>query len=143
MKIVNKKAYFNYQVIEDFVSGIMLVGSEVKSMRLNNFNFGDSFAYFKDGEIFLKNLSIAKYKDATYQNHNELRDRKLLLNKKEISKISKLSEVRGTTLIPLEVFTINGRFKSKLGVCRGKKDYDKRNTIKSRDIERELKRKDF
>jgi SsrA-binding protein len=143
MKIVNKKAYFNYQVIEDFVSGIMLVGSEVKSMRLNNFNFGDSFAYFKDGEIFLKNLSIAKYKDATYQNHDELRDRKLLLNKKEISKISKLSEVRGTTLIPLEVFTINGRFKIKLGVCRGKKDYDKRNTIKSRDIERELKRKDF
>jgi SsrA-binding protein len=110
---------------------------------LNNFNFGDSLAYFKDGEIFLKNLSIAKYKDATYQNHDELRDRKLLLNKKEISKISKLSEVRGTTLIPLEVFTINGRFKIKLGVCRGKKDYDKRNTIKSRDIERELKRKDF
>jgi SsrA-binding protein len=143
MKIVNKKAYFNYQVIEDFVSGIMLVGSEVKSMRLNNFNFGDSFAYFKDGEIFLKNLSIAKYKEATYQNHEELRDRKLLLNKKEISKISKLSEVRGTTLIPLEIFTINGRFKIKLGVCRGKKDYDKRNTIKSRDIERELKRKDF
>ncbi len=143
MKIVNKKAYFNYQVIEDFVSGIMLVGSEVKSMRLNNFNFGDSFAYFKDGEIFLKNLSIAKYKEATYQNHEELRDRKLLLNKKEISKISKLSEVRGTTLIPLEVFTINGRFKIKLGVCRGKTDYDKRNTIKSRDIERELKRKDF
>lgn len=143
MKIVNKKAYFNYQVIEDFVSGIMLVGSEVKSMRLNNFNFGDSFAYFKDGEIFLKNLSIAKYKEATYQNHDELRDRKLLLNKKEISKISKLSEVRGTALIPLEIFTINGRFKIKLGVCRGKKDYDKRNTIKTRDIERELKRKDF
>jgi len=143
MKIVNKKAYFNYQVIEDFVSGIMLVGSEVKSLRLNNFNFGDSFAYFKDGEIFLKNLSIAKYKEATYQNHEELRDRKLLLNKKEISKISKLSEVRGTTLIPLEIFTINGRFKIKLGVCRGKKDYDKRNTIKTRDIERELKRKDF
>jgi SsrA-binding protein len=143
MKIVNKKAYFNYQVIEDFVSGIMLVGSEVKSMRLNNFNFGDSFAYFKDGEIFLKNLSIAKYKEATYQNHEELRDRKLLLNRKEISKISKLSEVRGTTLIPLEIFTSKGRFKVKLGVCRGKKDYDKRNTIKSRDIERELKRKDF
>jgi len=143
MKLTNIKAYFNYQVIEVFTCGIVLVGSEVKSLRLNNVNFGDSFAFFKDGEIFLKNLSIAKYREATYQNHEELRDRKLLLTKKEIQKVSKLSETKGVTLIPLEIFTLHGRFKIKLGVCRGKKDYDKRQTIKERDIKRELKIKEF
>jgi SsrA-binding protein len=143
MKIVNKKAYFNYQVLEDFTAGLMLVGSEVKSLRENNFNFGDSFVYFKDGELYVKNMSISKYKEATFQNHEEMRDRKILLTKKEISKISKLTETKGITIIPLEVFTIRGRFKLKVGVCRGKKDYDKRQSIKQRDTDRELRRKDF
>jgi SsrA-binding protein len=143
MKIVNKKAYYNYQVIEDFTAGLMLVGSEVKSIRENNFNFGDSFIIFKDGELYVKNMSISKYKEATFQNHEEMRDRKILLTKKEISKISKLTEIRGITVIPLEMFTIRGRFKLKVGVCKGKKDYDKRNSIKERDTERELRRKDF
>ncbi len=143
MKIVNKKAYYNYQVLEDFTAGLMLVGSEVKSIRENNFNFGDSFVYFKDGELWVKNMSISKYKEATFQNHEEMRDRKLLLTKKEISKISKLTETKGITIIPLEVFTIRGRFKLKVGVCRGKKDYDKRESIKRRDTERDLRRKDF
>lgn len=143
MKIVNKKAYYNYQVIEDFTAGLMLVGSEVKSIRENNFNFGDSFIIFKDGELYVKNMSISKYKEATFQNHEEMRDRKILLTKKEISKISKLTETKGITIIPLEMFTIRGRFKLKVGVCRGKKDYDKRQSIKQRDTERELRRKDF
>jgi SsrA-binding protein len=143
MKIVNKKAYYNYQVIEDFTAGLMLVGSEVKSIRENNFNFGDSFIVFKDGELYVKNMSISKYKEATFQNHEEMRDRKILLTKKEISKISKLTEVRGITVIPLEIFTIRGRFKLKVGVCKGKKDYDKRNSIKERDNDRDLRRKDF
>jgi len=143
MKIVNKKAYYNYQVIEDFTAGLMLVGSEVKSIRENNFNFGDSFIIFKDGELYVKNMSISKYKEATFQNHEEMRDRKILLTKKEISKISKLTETKGITVIPLEIFTIRGRFKLKVGVCRGKKDYDKRQSIKQRDTERELRRKDF
>jgi SsrA-binding protein len=143
MKIVNKKAYYNYQVIEDFTSGLMLVGSEVKSIRENNFNFGDSFIIFKDGELYVKNMSISKYKEATYQNHEEIRDRKILLNKKEILRISKLTQVKGITIVPLEMFTIRGRFKLKIGVCKGKKDYDKRNSIKEKDIERELRRKDF
>ena len=143
MKIVNKKAYYNYQVIEDFTAGLMLVGSEVKSIRENNFNFGDSFIVFKDGELYVKNMSISKYREATFQNHEEMRDRKILLTKKEISKISKLTEVRGITMIPLEMFTIKGRFKLKVGVCKGKKDYDKRNSIKERDNDRELRRKDF
>ena len=143
MKIVNKKAYYNYQVIEDFTAGLMLVGSEVKSIRENNFNFGDSFIIFKDGELYVKNLSISKYKEATFQNHEEMRDRKILLTKKEISKISKLTETKGITIIPLEIFTIRGRFKLKVGVCRGKKDWNKKDSIKKRDIERELRRKDF
>jgi SsrA-binding protein len=143
MKIVNKKAYYNYQVIEDFTAGLMLVGSEVKSIRENNFNFGDSFIIFKDGELYVKNMSISKYREATFQNHEEMRDRKILLTKKEISKISKLTDVRGITMIPLEMFTIRGRFKLKVGVCKGKKDYDKRNSIKQKDIERELRRKDI
>ena len=143
MKIVNKKAYYNYQVLEDFTAGLMLVGSEVKSLRENNFNFGDSFVFFKDGELYVKNMSISKYKEATFQNHEEMRDRKILLTKKEISKISKLSETKGIAIIPLEVFTIKGRFKVKVGICRGKKDYDKRESIKKRDTERDLRRKDF
>jgi SsrA-binding protein len=143
MKIVNKKAYYNYQVIEDFTAGLMLVGSEVKSIRENNFNFGDSFIIFKDGELYVKNMSISKYREATFQNHEEMRDRKILLTKKEISKISKLTDVRGITMIPLEIFTIRGRFKLKVGVCKGKKDYDKRDSIKQKDIERELRRKDI
>jgi SsrA-binding protein len=140
MKIVNKKAYYNYQVLEDFTAGLMLVGSEVKSLRENNFNFGDSFIYFKDGELYVKNMSISKYKEATFQNHEEMRDRKILLTKKEISKISKLSETKGIAIIPLEVFTIKGRFKVKVGVCRGKKDWNKKDSIKKRDIEREVRR---
>ena len=143
MKIVNKKAYYNYQVIEDFTAGLMLVGSEVKSIRENNFNFGDSFIIFKDGELYVKNMSISKYREATFQNHEEMRDRKILLTKKEISKISKLTEVRGITMTPLEMFTVRGRFKLKVGVCKGKKDYDKRDSIKKKDIERELRRKDI
>jgi SsrA-binding protein len=143
MKIVNKKAYFNFQVIEDFTAGMVLLGSEVKSLRENNINFGDSFIYFKDGELWVKNLSIAKYKESSYQNHDELRDRKILLTKKEIHKVSKLSETKGVAIVPLELFTLKGRFKLKIGVCRGKKDWDKRQDIKKRDTERELRRKDF
>jgi SsrA-binding protein len=140
MKIVNKKAYYNYQVLEDFTAGLMLTGSEVKSLRENNMNFGDSFIFFKDGELYVKNMSIAKYKESSYQNHEELRDRKLLLNKKEIVKISKMSDIKGIAIIPLEIMTIRGRFKLKIGVCRGKKEWNKKEDIKKRDIERENKR---
>jgi SsrA-binding protein len=143
MKIVNKKAYFNFQVIEDFTAGLVLVGSEVKSLRENNMNFGDSFIYFKDGELWVKNMSISKYKESSHQNHEELRDKKILLTKKEVYKISKLTETKGVAIVPLELFTLKGRFKLKIGVCRGKKDFDKRQDIKKRDTERELRRKDF
>jgi len=140
MKIVNKKAYYNFQVLENFTAGLVLLGSEVKSIHNGLVNFGDSYIYFKDGELWIKNLSISKHKESSYQNHEELRERKLLLNKREILQISKQCQVRGVTIVPLEIFTLNNKFKLKIGVCRGKKDYDKRQTIKNRDIEREMKR---
>lgn len=141
MKISNKKAYYDYSVIEEFISGVMLVGSEVKSIFRMDFNFGDSYILINNNEVFVKNFSISKYKDASIQNHEELRDRKLLLKKKEIVQILKLKEQNGTTIVPLELFTMNGKIKLKIGVCRGKKNWDKRDSIKKRDIERQEQRK--
>ena len=140
MKIVNKKAYFDYFVVEEYICGLVLQGSEVKSLRQSDVNFNDGYIIFKDGELFIKNMRIAKYKEATYNNHEEMRDKKLLLTKKEITKISKSYDERGITVIPLELFTLKNRFKLKIGVCRGKKNWDKRNSIKEKDLERELRR---
>jgi len=141
MKIVNKKAYYDYFVIEDFTAGMVLFGSEVKSLRKSDVNFNDGYIIFKDGELFIKNMRIASYKEATYLNHDELRDKKLLLNKKEIEKISKAIGEKGITLIPLEIFTLNNRFKIKLGICKGKKQFDKREVIRKKDLERETQRR--
>ena len=135
--LVNKKARFNYEILEDYTAGMILLGSEVKSIISGEINFGDSFAYFKDGEIWLKSLHVSKHKNASYQNHDEMRERKLLLNKNEIKKISKMMENKGTTLIPLELFKLRGKIKVKIGICRGKKTWDKKETIKKRDLERE------
>ena len=139
MKIVNKKAYFDYFVVEEYICGLVLQGSEVKSLRQSDVNFNDGYIIFKDGELFIKNMRIAKYKEATYNNNEEMRDKKLLLTKKEITKISKSYDERGITVIPLELFTLKNRFKLKIGVCRGKKNWDKRNSIKEKDLERELR----
>ena len=141
MKRVNKKAYYDYFVLEDFTAGIMLQSSEVKSISKGDFNFESSFVTFKGNELFITNMRISPYKDASYNNHVEVRDRKLLLNKKELMKISKEIEQKGITVIPLEVFELNKKFKVKIGICRGKKNYDKRDTIKKRDLERESGRK--
>ena len=141
MKIVNRKAYYDFFVLEDFTAGLVLTGSEVKSLRRGDVNFNDGYIIFKDGEVFIKNMRIAQYKEATYNNHDEMRDKKLLLNKREISKISKSYDEKGIAIIPLEIFTLKNRFKIKIGICRGKKNYDKRDSIHQKDIERELQRK--
>ena len=141
MKIVNKKAYYDFFILEEYISGLVLIGSEVKSLRKGDVNFNDGYIIFKDGEVFIKNMRIAQYKEATYNNHEEMRDKKLLLTKKEISKLSKSYDEKGIAIIPLEVFTLKNRFKIKIGICRGKKDYDKRNTIREKDLEREYQRK--
>jgi len=143
MNFVNKKALFEYQVIEEWSAGIQLLGSEVKSLRRNNFNFHESFCYIWDGELFVKNWFISKYFESSYLNHEEKRTRKLLLRKREIGQIEKLSQIKGHTIIPISLFTYKGRFKMKIAVCKGKKNWDKRMSIKSRDIKREMDRGEF
>lgn len=137
----NKKIYYEYSIIEEFDCGIILTGSEVKSIRGGGLTIVDAFAYFKSGEIWIKNLKVSPYKQAhKLDKHDENREKKLLLNKKEIQKIDRLLGDKGTTLIPLGLFVQNNRIKVKLGVCKGKKLWNKKADIKSRDIDRDAKR---
>lgn len=142
MKITtNRKAYYEYSVLEDFDAGLMLLGGEVKSVREGNVSIIDCFAYIANGEIFLKNMKVARYKQTHMsEKHDENRDKKLLLNRREINKIQKLLQDKGTTIVPLEIFTAHNRIKVKIGVVKGKKLYDKRETIKKRDMDREIRR---
>jgi SsrA-binding protein len=142
MKITtNKKAYFEYSVLESFDAGIILVGNEVKSIRRSDVTIADSFVYIKNGELFIKNMKVAKYKQShMLDKHDDNREKKLLLNRKEINKIEKLIQTVGTTIIPLEVFVSNNLIKVKIGVCKGKKLWNKKEDIKNRDIDRDAKR---
>lgn len=139
--VTNRKAFYEYFILEEFEAGIVLLGSEVKSIRMGNVTISDSFIYLKSGEVWLKNLKVARYKQShKAETHNENRDKKLLLTKKEILKISKMMDVVGNTCVPLSIFTKNNRLKIKIGVVKGKKLYDKRQTIKERDQKREMQR---
>lgn len=137
--IQNRKAHFDYHIIKEYTAGLILKGSEVKSLRFGNANISEAFLYEKNGEIWITNMWIDKYTQAFYTNHDERRERKLLLNKKEILEIKSEVESGGLTLIPLKVLTINNKFKLIFGIAKGKKNWDKRNTIKSRDIERDIR----
>lgn len=138
--ITNRKARHDYEILDSFETGIVLKGSEVKSLRESNANLTDSYAYLKGGEVWLSGMHISPYKQANILNHDPLRERKLLLHKKEIRKIiGKISE-KGLTLIPLKVYFTHGIAKVELGVCRGRKSYDKRAAIAKRDTEREMRR---
>jgi SsrA-binding protein len=137
----NRKAYFEFQVLLEIDCGIILTGSEVKSIRGGGITIVDAFAYFKSGEIWVKNLKVAPYKQAhKLDKHDDNREKKLLLNKKEINKIDRLLMDKGTTLIPLGLFVQNNRIKVKIGVCKGKKLWNKKEDIKKRDIDRDTKR---
>jgi SsrA-binding protein len=120
----------------------VLLGSEVKSIREGNVNIAnDCFIYIQNGELWAKNMKVARYSQShAFQPHDENRDKKLLLSRKEINKIEKFLQEKGTTMVPLEVFTLHNRIKIKLGVVKGKKLYDKREAIKKRDVERDLRR---
>ncbi|MCX7863255.1 MAG: SsrA-binding protein SmpB [Bacteroidales bacterium] len=137
----NKKAYFLYEIIETFVAGIVLTGSEIKSIRAGKINFVDSYGIIENGEAYIKGLHIAPYERGGYANHEPTRQRKLLLTKKEIQKIAKRIAEKGYTFIPLSCF-INekGYAKLEMGLARGKKAYDKREAIKQRDNTRENQR---
>ena len=141
ISIKNRKASFNYEIIDEYTAGISLNGCEVKSLRCGNANINDAFCVTHNGEVILKNAYIKEYIANDHSGYDPMRDRKLLLNKKEIIKITKDSQCLGYTVIPLLVFfSQNGYAKIKIAVCKGKHNYDKRETIKARDIEREMMR---
>lgn len=141
MLIENRKARHEYNVLQTYTCGIMLKGSEVKSLRAGKGNISDAYCYVSNGEVWMKGSHISKFDSDKFTNHEEKRDRKLLLNKSEIRRINQELQVQGITLIPLKIF-INSHnlFKIEIGICKGKKLYDKRNDIKYRDNERELDR---
>ncbi len=140
MEINNKKAYFNYTVEDELEAGIVLQGTEIKSVRKSSVNIKDSYIRIKNDEALIINMYIAKYENGSVFNHDEYRERKLLLHKKEIRKLKEKITVDGYTLVPLKVYLKDGHAKVLIGVCKGKKIYDKRDAIKKKDIERETRK---
>ena len=140
MEIVNKKARFDYFVEDEYEAGIVLTGTEIKSVRNGHCNIKDCYGIIRGNEVFLINMFIGQYKEGNIFNHNETRNRKLLLHSKEIKKISNDININGLTLIPLKLYFKNNKLKVLLGVCKGKKNYDKREVIKERDANREVKK---
>lgn len=136
----NRKAYFNYHVVEHLEAGLVLTGTEVKSLRDGKLQLLDSYAAIERNEVFLLHAHIGEYENGTVGAHLPTRARKLLLNRKEIDRLAHKVQERGYTLIPLEVYFKNSRAKVKLGLCRGKAAYDKRATIRERDERRDERR---
>lgn len=137
MEIINREARFNYFVLESVECGVVLTGTEIKSIRDGKCNLKDSYARIRNNEVYLLNMNISEYKEGNIFNHEETRSRKLLLHKKEIKKLEEAVTLNGMTLVPLKLYFKNNKLKVLLGVCRGKKNYDKRESIKERDIKRE------
>ena len=141
MEILNRKARFNYEIIDTIECGIVLKGPEIKSIRDGKANIKDSYAIIRNNEVYILNMHISPYENGGVFNHQETRTRKLLLHKKEILKLKNKLELEGFTLIPLKLYFVNGKAKIELGLCKGKKLYDKREDSKKRDVERELAKK--
>ncbi len=139
LEIKNKKAYFDYFVEREIEAGIVLSGTEIKSIRNGSAALKDTYARIKNDEIFVINMYIAKYDEGNRFNHDERRSRKLLLHKKEIRKLAEEVKLNGYSLIPLKLYFKENKAKILLGVCKGKKLYDKRETIKQRDLERQTR----
>lgn len=137
----NKKAKFEFHVLDKFVAGIQLFGTEIKSIRNGDVSIAESYCYINNGEVFLRNSYIKEYEFASHKTHDTRRERKLLLNKKEINKMRKAVEAKGVTIVPLKLFINNkGLAKLEIGIAKGKKLYDKRQSIKERDIKRDMDR---
>lgn len=136
----NKKAYFDYFVEEKYECGIALEGTEVKSVKNGNVSFADAFAEILNGEVWMRNFHISEYKFSSVFNHDPDRRKKLLLHKEEIKRLQRKVDEKGYTLVPLDVYLKKGRAKITLGVCKGKKQFDKRESIKQRDLDREMSR---
>ena len=138
MEINNRKARYNYEILDSIEAGIVLTGTEIKSLKLGRANIKDSYAIIKNGEAFLLNMHISTYDNGNIFNHLEDRTRKLLMHKKEIYKLRDKTLLEGFTLVPLKVYLKNGKAKVLIGVARGKKVYDKRETEKKRDVMRNI-----
>ena len=140
MEILNRKVYHDYFIDEVYEAGIVLTGTEIKSIRQGNCNIKDCYGIIRDHEVYLLNMFVSPYKEDNLFNHEETRNRKLLLHKKEIKKLEDAVQMKGLTLIPIKLYFKDNILKVSLGVCRGKKDYDKRESIKERDMKREALR---
>ena len=141
VQIKNKRATFDYEVIETFEAGIVLTGTEIKSIRMSKASLVDTFCLVEHGEVWVKNMYVGEYFYGTYNNHSSRRDRKLLLNKKEIRKIDTAIRNSGFTVVPLRLFINDkGLAKLEIAIAKGKKEYDKRESIKERDDKREIDR---
>jgi SsrA-binding protein len=141
INIKNKRASFEYEFVEKFVAGIQLFGTEIKSIRAGKASLVDSYCYFSRNELYVIGMHISEYKFGSYYNHAEKRERKLLLNRKELNKLDRKTKESGLTIIPIRLFiTDKGFAKLEIALCRGKKHYDKRESLKQRDHKREIDR---
>ncbi|MBQ5595229.1 MAG: SsrA-binding protein SmpB [Alistipes sp.] len=139
INIRNKRVTFDYEILEEYVAGIVLVGTEIKSLRLGKASLVDSYCYFERNELWIRNVNIAEYTWGTCNNHVPKRDRKLLLNRKELNKLQRALQDRGLTVVGLRIFLNDrGLAKVAIGLARGRKSYDKREYIKENDAKREM-----
>ena len=140
MEILNRKARYDYEIEDTYEAGIVLTGTEIKSIRMGKVNIKDSYAIIRNNEIYLLNTHISLYEEGNRFNHDEDRTRKLLLHKKEILKLKDKLEIEGYTLVPLKIYFVKNKAKVLIGVAKGKKNYNKKETIKERDIQREMEK---
>lgn len=144
VEIKNKKASFEYEFIDTYTAGIVLSGTEIKSIRAGKASLSDSYCYFSGGELYVKNMHVADYWWASFNKHDPKRDRKLLLTKKELNKLLRATKEKGMTIVTTRLFIAeNGFAKLNIALARGKKEYDKRNSIKEKDQRREMERERF
>lgn len=141
VNIRNKKASFEYFFVDTYTAGIVLTGTEIKSIRQGKASLVDAFCYINNGEIWVKGMNISPYFYGSYSNHESKRDRKLLLNRREINKLQEATKMVGFTIVPILIFIdSNGRAKVDIALCKGKKEYDKRQTLKEKEDRREMDR---
>ena len=141
LELSNRKAYHEYFFELKYIAGLVLAGTEIKSLRAGKASFNDSYCYFDKGELYVKSLHISEYSFGTYNNHEPMQERKLLLNKRELRKLEAKTKEKGYSIIPLKIFlTEKGYFKMEIGLGKGKKIYDKRESLKEQDSKRDLDR---
>ncbi len=142
VNIENRRARFDYQFLDTFTAGLVLRGTEIKSIREGKAGLADSYCFFRNGELFVRNFHITEYGNASFYNHEPMRERKLLLSRQELNKLMRKVQDQGLTIVPVKLFISDkGYAKLNIALAKGKKNYDKREDIKKRDVEREIQRK--